>query len=162
MKKLGSLFVALMLFILPGKVYPEQTSDQDQVQSAIAEFLDAFTRLEWDRFRTSFTEDATVFLFPMPERTTVEGSFGPLFELIRKQVGEREGPPSHPPYFQLNPENVNINIHRDSAIVTFHLRGLTAQPGQLGRRTLVMFRDNDKWRIAHLHASYSPETSPNE
>ncbi|MGK0223488.1 MAG: ketosteroid isomerase-like protein [Limisphaerales bacterium] len=159
MKRTRLLLAALVLFLFSSVGYAEQTSNK-QVQSAISEFLDAFTRLDWERFRMSFTEDATVFLFPMAGRTTVEGSFGPLFEQIRKNVGERKGPPSEPPYFHLSPEEVDLNIHGDSAVVTFHLRGLTTNPGQLGRRTLVMFRVDDKWRIAHLHASYGPETSP--
>ena len=154
--KVLSLIVALGLFLL-SNTGSEQSSSK-QIQTAISEFLHAFTHLDWERFQMSFTEDATVFLFPMAGRTNIEGSFGPLFEQIRTNVGERKGSPSDAPYFQLCPEEVDININGESADVTFHLRGLLSNPGQLGRRTLVMFRVDSKWRIAHLHASYGPES----
>ena len=131
------------------RIAADSSSD---IESAIDEFLYAFTHIEWDRFRATFTDDATLFLFPA-ERSTVEDSFGPLFRTIRERL------PPGSSSFELNPEDVDIRTSGDAAIVTFHLRNLGAWPGQLGRRTLVMVQEKDHWRIAHLHASICPDNA---
>ena len=43
----------------------------------------------------------------------------------------------------------------DTAIVTFHLASSSAQSPSLGRRTFVLRRIENRWRIVHLHASTS-------
>jgi len=94
------------------------------------------------------------FSVPYGRAPTVEGSFEPLFDGIRQQVSS-----SSPPYFQLKSEDIDIKIHNDTAIVTFHVCGLRTASGELGRRALVMLRKDGKWRIGHLHASFSPENN---
>jgi hypothetical protein len=50
---------------------------------------------------------------------------------------------------QINPKDINIQLYPQTAIVTFHLGdGET----RLSRRTLVMVKQNENWKIAHLHA----------
>lgn len=145
-------FILLLLACPPALATPQDGSHA--VEAALVEFLDAFTRLDWPRFRACFTPDASVFLFSAPERTTVEASFTPLFERIRQRAS------SGPPYFTLHPTDTRIRVDGNVALVTFHLRGMAMTPGQVGQRTLVMQRQGDAWKIEHLHASMVPEAAP--
>jgi ketosteroid isomerase-like protein len=120
------------------------------VRAALTRFLAAFENLDWDVFRASFDDDATVF-FPTPEppqrfegRTAVEAHFQRVFSSIRASA------PSGPPFQRLVPEDLRIEqIGADAAVATFHLRN----EQRLARRTIVFKRTARGWRIAHLHAS---------
>jgi ketosteroid isomerase-like protein len=120
------------------------------VKAALTRFLTAFENLDWDAFRASFDEDATVF-FPAPEppqrfegRAAVEAQFQRVFGGIRAAA------PSGPPFQRLVPEDLRIEqIGANAAVATFHLRN--AQ--RIARRTIVFKRTSRGWRIAHLHAS---------
>lgn len=127
----------------------DQDSEAAALSSAITAFLEAFSALDWDQFRSMFTEDATV-IFPRlrAERATarndVEATWQATFDGIRAASSRTE-----PPYHTLEPRDQHIQWLDDVAIVTFHLSG----PSGTGRRTLVWQRTPDGWRIAHLHAS---------
>ncbi|MCP9493239.1 MAG: nuclear transport factor 2 family protein [Pyrinomonadaceae bacterium MAG19_C2-C3] len=109
----------------------------------------AFNNLEWEKFRNSFSDDATVF-FPFHQaprlrngRYEVEDVFKSFFDELRKRK------PS-PPYQNIQPKDVQIQmLDKDAAILTFHLGG----DDPVGRRTLVFRKQKGKWLIAHLHAS---------
>ena len=45
--------------------------------------------------------------------------------------------------------DLDVRVSGDMALATFHL--LT--DGELGRRTFVMTREGDDWKILHVHAS---------
>jgi ketosteroid isomerase-like protein len=131
---------------------PSQTASSDSaaVHAAVMDFVRAFENLDWERFRAAFADDATVF-FPLPEppgrfagRAAVEAQFTRVFEAIRRQSS------GGPPYHRLPPVDLRIAVLGPSAaLVTFELRN----PERVGRRTLVLQRENDRWLITHLHAS---------
>jgi len=123
-------------------------ADTAMVREALEEFLTAFENLHWERFRRCFASDATVF-FPQnlhPHRVDgtmeVETAFKNIFDETRTRV-------PGPPYLNLVPHDMNIQVWQDVALVTFHLD----RPSSLGRRTLVLHRQAQQWQIVHLHAS---------
>lgn len=123
--------------------------DTSAVLDAAETFLTAFNNLEWGAFHVSFAPSATVFQpFGEPwrndDREEIAAFFGPLFDEIRSST-------DGPPYMNITPRDLRIEMLDDAGIVTFHLPGREA----VGRRTLVFGRagPTDPWRIFHLHAS---------
>lgn len=92
--------------------------------------------------------DATAFLpFEHESRRLsgleeIESAFVVLFDRWRETRDS-------PPYVDIEPLDTEVVELDDCAILTFHL---TDGPIS-GRRTLVFHREEDAWRIAHLHAS---------
>lgn len=128
-------------------------SDSPDVRKAVDAFVKAFNDLDWDKFRLSFTDDATVF-FPFPQvprrangRAEVEAVFKSFFDEVRKRK-------SSPPYLNIDPKDLKIQRLKDAAIVTFHLEGADT----IGRRTLVFQKQRGKWLIAHMNASSIQKT----
>jgi ketosteroid isomerase-like protein len=121
------------------------------VEAAVSEFVQAFTTLNEARFDAAWTEDATLF-FPMPVPKSGGGRFTgkdnvlEVFHLFFASV--RKGK-TGPDYLNIKPEDVHVQNHGETAIVTFHLTG---EQG-IARRTLVMRRQKGLWRVAHMHAS---------
>ena len=125
------------------------------VQAAAAAFVEAFNNLDWEKFRLGFTDDATVF-FPFPQapqrasgRAEDEAVFKRFFDEGRKRKGA-------PPYLNIEPKGMQIQVLGDAAIVTFHL----GDDDTVGRRTLVYQNQKGRWLIAHLHASSLARPKP--
>lgn len=124
------------------------------VEQAMSRFLTAFNNLDWPVFRHCFSKSPTVFL-PFPEVVRrVEGEefdkvWQDFFALSRKRAAA-QGKTS-PPFLNIKPENMRLERLTDEvALVTFHLG---TEP-RLNRRTIVLQRFSDGWKIVHLHASY--------
>jgi len=126
-------------------------SEEEVVKKTVAEFIQAFNNLDWERFRQYFADDATVFNPAIPEvtelhrldgRERIETVFKGVFDEARKGKG--------PPYLDIRPEELKVQMLMNAAIVTFHFkRGVSS----FGRRTLVLEKRNGRWLIVHLHAS---------
>jgi ketosteroid isomerase-like protein len=119
-----------------------------EVRKTLADFIQAFDNLDWDSFRASFADDATVFYpreFPYlaAGRQEFEQTFQRVFERIR--AGRTRGP-----YMDIQPKGLKLQIAGDVAIATFHLDD---RPGFLNRRTVVLQKQSSGWKIIHLHAS---------
>ena len=119
-----------------------------EVHSALTEFLDAFGKLEWERFCGCFADDAAVYL-PFEARphlaigkAEIEAGFRPLFDKLRSSG-------SGPRYLHLAPIGTRVDLVSDMAVVTFELD----LPDATGRRTIVFGMRNGVWKIVHLHAS---------
>ena len=121
-----------------------EAGTDDTVERALAAFLDAFMCLDYDRLRTYFAEDATVF-HPWG------GSGQPQFwnATLDEWRSSRPGPPE----LDIQPRDVHIQSLGDVAVVTFHFRRDAAA---LGRRTFVWHKTLAGWKIVHLHASNLP------
>ena len=121
------------------------------VEAAVTEFVQAFTSLDEARFDQAWTDDATLF-FPMPVPGSGGGRFTGKESVLdvfhRFFASVRQGR-TGPDYLKIKPEDMHVQDHGDTAIVTFHLTG---EQG-IARRTLVMRRETGVWRVAHMHAS---------
>jgi ketosteroid isomerase-like protein len=131
----------------------ESAADSIAVRNSLLAFLTAFEDLDWERFRSNFSEDACVF-FPSaatPEeyrgRVAVEGRFRQEFASIRRDA------PSGPPFMHLRPDSLRITLFGGiGALATFELHNTS----RIGRRSVVFRKEGGAWRIAHLHASNVP------
>jgi uncharacterized protein (TIGR02246 family) len=147
---LGLLLTIALLLSLPrhASAQAKPSSDEASVRQFLSDFIAAFDNLDWEKFRASFEDDATVF-FPRgrPDRASgraeVEEHFKNVFEQIR--AGRTQGP-----YMDLRPRGLRVAILGEVAVVTFHLDD---RPGFINRRTLVLRKTPRGWKIAHLHAS---------
>ena len=124
------------------------TDPRDSVEQALATFVDAFNHLDRARMDACFLDDAPIF-FPWGGHRRV-GFWTEQFEAWRV---ERDGPP----YLNIEPSELQIQRHGETAIVTFHLEH---DPETLGRRTIMFVRMPEGWKIAHLHASTFPRETP--
>jgi len=119
----------------------------------VRECLRAFERLDLDAFIEGFAQDATAF-FPEPEpparvegREAIRARFDQVFAGVRSRAA------SGPPWHRLDAEDLQLQwLGPDIAVATFHM----ADAVRLARRTFVLARAGDRWRIVHLHASNAP------
>jgi ketosteroid isomerase-like protein len=98
-----------------------------------------------------FSDDATVF-YPrrFPQRSNGRAEFEKSFKVVFDQI---RGGKTRPPYMDLQPKDMKIQVFGTVAIATFHLDD---RIGFLNRRTLVLNKTKAGWKIVHLHASETP------
>ncbi len=141
--------LALALTLAPSVfAQPQPTRAEKEVREALAHFIRAFDDLDWDHFRLAFDDDATVF-YPRgtPQRANGRAEFETTFQTVFQQI---RGNQTAPPYMDIQPREMRIQLFGDMAIVTFHLDD---RAGFLNRRTIVLHRTGKGWKIVHLHAS---------
>jgi ketosteroid isomerase-like protein len=133
----------------------EPTAAQPKVEDALANFVRAFDNLDWDTFRLAFSDDATVF-YPraFPERANGRAEFEKTFKVVFDQI--RSGK-TKPPYMDIQPKDMKVQLFGDIAIATFHLDD---RAGFLNRRTVVLRNTKTGWKIVHLHASEVARANP--
>jgi ketosteroid isomerase-like protein len=150
-----AIFSLFLTLVLPLQAGPAAAGSENAgIQAFLQKFLAAFDNLDWPAFADCFSDSATVF-YPAPpnlRRTDSRGQFEKawlgVFERIKKESGR-----SSPPYMQLKPEDLQIEILADgAALVTFHL----TNGNILSRRTLVLKKFALGWKIVHIHASNLP------
>ena len=149
----ATLAFPILLGIGRAQAFAPANSDVEQI---MARFLTAFNNLDWPVFRDCFSKAPTVF-FPFPQMVRrVEGEefdkvWQDFFDLSRKRAAAQGK--TDPPFLNINPEDVRVDrLTNEVALVTFHLG---TEP-QLNRRTVVLQRFSNGWKIVHLHASYLP------
>ena len=123
-------------------------NDSLAVKSSVENFLSAFNSFQWEAFRNSFADDATIF-FPDWEqakrvsgRNEIEKTWLELFPEFKYSANTKT--------LGIAPRDIDIEQYGQTAIATFHLGS-----GEkfLSRRTLVMANLKGEWKIVHLHAS---------
>ena len=146
-----SSFISVVLLgssLVFGQVKVPSRNAEIEARQTLSNFIQAFDNLDWEKFRNTFAEDATVFYpreFPHRAngRAEIEANFRHVFQQIRGQA-------TKPPYMDIQPRELHIQMLGDVAIATFHLDD---RPGVLNRRTVVLSRTTGGWKIVHLHAS---------
>jgi ketosteroid isomerase-like protein len=139
----------LLALSIPAVAMQETTSPNEaEVRAALVKFIVAFDNLDWDAFRLSFDDDASVF-YPraFPERANGRTEFEKTFKIVFEQI---RGDKKAPPYMDIQPRKLKLQLFGDIAIATFHLDD---RPGMLNRRTIVLHKTLAGWKIVHLHAS---------
>ena len=123
--------------------------DSAGVATTMTAFVDAFSNLKWEKFSGFFADDATAFFPPsarMPYRANNRQEVLNIFKKVFEHA-QNENPSA--PHIVIEPLDTMIQLVGTTAIVTFTLK----DPNMLGRRTIVLRKDNDRWLIIHLHAS---------
>lgn len=121
--------------------------DSTEVANATQKFLTAFTEFDWITFKSCFAKDATIF-FPFKYgkrkngQTEIEEVWKEFFPEFIDSTKRFD--------LKLDPQSMRIQLYGKSAIVTFHMGEDT---DYLSRRTLVFIKEEEDWKIAHLHAS---------
>jgi ketosteroid isomerase-like protein len=147
--KIASAFFLFAILIASRQANAQALENPEaEVRQTLTTFIHAFNDLDWDHFRLSFADDATVFYpreFPYRAdgRQQFEQFFRKVFDRIR--AGRTQGP-----YMDIQPKDLKIQIAGNVAIVTFHLDD---RPGFMNRRTVVLQKQASGWKIIHLHAS---------
>lgn len=125
-----------------------QHKDSIAVMKSVNNFVTAFNHFNWDSFRGSFTDDATMFhpywsqARRIQGRQEIEKAWLTIFPEFIDSNNSRK--------LQISPKDIHLQLYQQNAIVTFHLGdGLNS----LSRRTLLMIKEKGSWKIAHLHAS---------
>lgn len=156
-----SLFVPLLrrfvsailcVLILPSLLAQTKSShEEEEAREALANFVVAFDNLNWETFRLAFSDDATVF-YPrgFPNRADGRAEFEKTFKVVFDQI---RGNKIKPPYMDIQPKDMRIQMFGNVAIATFHLDD---RVGFLNRRTIVLNKTDRGWKIVHLHASEVP------
>lgn len=115
--------------------------------AAAIEFLDAFRSMDQVRFDRYFAPDVTMFFpdGPFPE-TRVEGreavlaAFHEFFALARKRGRTA---------LNIAPLDQRVQLYGEVAVVSFGLES----DESVGRRSIILRKIGNDWRIAHFHAS---------
>ena len=143
----GLVLIAFCFCVLPQAMAKD---DKDaEVRAALAKFVRAFDNLDWETFRASFADNATVF-HPRQFARRAEGRAG-VEETFKQVFGRIKGDKTTPPYMDLQPKDLQIQFAGDEvAFATFHLDD---HPGFLNRRTIVLQKISGTWKIIHIHAS---------
>lgn len=142
-------FILAMVCCLPVTSFCQAEQDSLAVSNTLNNFIHDFSYLNWQKFTGYFASNATAFFPPSANspyrannKTEIEAIFTKVFDHARVQK-------TSPPYLTIEPQNVNIAMAGNVAIVTFTLN----DPGMVSRRTLVFEKEQGVWLIIHLHAS---------
>ena len=159
----AGLVLSLIVLTIP-MAFADST--EDSVRSSVLAFLKAFEQGDSEYMQQAFAADAVTF-----PRTRMEAELKPPIEQrdyrrvagidpqMLELIAAKKAAGIGPPYFELTPYDLEINVIGEVALVTFHLIG-----ERLGRRTLVLALRDRQWKIIHLHASNvrsSPLTDEN-
>jgi ketosteroid isomerase-like protein len=127
----------------------------EDIHATLLEFLHAFSKLRLGEMMGFFSDNATAF-FPIRHhplrlvgKEAISGAFARVIDRVRASGATQ---------IRLDAVDVRVEAFDDVAVVTFHIRD-----EDLCRRTLVLQRTPEGWRIEHLHASNAPlPTKPTE
>lgn len=149
----------ILAFALCGLAAAAQPAPEQQVRDEFQRCISAFTGGDADTFTGCFAENITLFNPEIPQapsphrmdgREAVAGYFRALIEDARKRTDK-------PPYFNVRPQNIAVQMLGDAALVTFEF---DREGGSLGRRSFVFARSHGHWRIVHIHASNTAGRAP--
>lgn len=145
---------ALLVLVTLLPVSDAAASEAD-VRATVTTFLHAFERGDIEAMEAAFAEDAVTF-----PRVVMSSAGRPGIDpadyrrvrgidpQMRALIDAFRAGDAPPPYLQLEPRDLLIQLFGDVAVVTFHLEG-----SRLARRTFVLANTGSVWKIVHLHAS---------
>ena len=131
-------------------------NDEHEIVSVLSEFIRAFENGDLERMETYFAEDALTFpraIMSSDTESPIDSSeyrrvigIDPQMKQLISRFSEAG---AEPPYMELTPEDLEVQMFSNAAVVSFHLE----DGASLSRRTFVLARREGQWRIVHLHAS---------
>ncbi len=157
--KSTSMTFALFLILIS----PQLHASESEILEAMESFITAFENGDIEAMEASFSPNAVTFPraimayeydgeIDVAQYRRVRGIDPQMRELIdslKKSGRER-------PYLDIQPKDLEIQVFGEAALVTFHLGG----GDSIGRRTFVLARIDDAWKIVHLHASNVSSVRP--
>ena len=151
MRLLNSSFALVAALTILGQESAKAADSQAEQKAleAVTSFIEAFNDLDWNRFQAKFLPEATLFFPSGGPRTVWKEGASVRFNSMFDRFKERNRGKS-PPYLNIAPEDMKVQVAGDVAITTFHLSSAA------GRRTIVWHRRQNDWLILHLHASAIP------
>ena len=154
--KCGAALLLAVAICMGMSTAPVRGAPPDEIHVFLDRFITAFDNLDWPVFIGMFDDDATIF-YPSPPNAPIRATGRREFEPAWRRVFQGiRGSRTTAPFMELRPERVHIQMLTDAAVVTFELHDV---PGQTGRRTIILRRNDGVWRIVHLHASNVPTQS---
>lgn len=146
---MASIRLAFLILLLLRSVGSMATdSDSVSVMKAVTTFVGAFNSFNWETFRSSFADDATMFHPTWDHARRVKGR-GEI-EAAWLDIFPEFKDPKNMKRLEIDPKDINLQLYGETAIVTFHLGNGTEF---LSRRTVVMVKKKREWKIVHIHAS---------
>ena len=147
---LSAVLAVAVALSAPG-IARAQPNPQKDIERVIQDFLVAFSNRDFAVFIPYFSEDATVFFPPstaaplgrVQGRSEIERTFKTIFDAYPPRTTRPPTP--------IAPQDLLIQELDRHAVVTFQLGSDTARQ----RRTFVLKRIGDEWKIVHLHGSAS-------
>jgi ketosteroid isomerase-like protein len=119
------------------------------VRKTMTDFLAAFSNRDISAFIAYFAEDATAFFPPAATAPSARVQGRQAIQETFTTIYERYPPRSTTTRPPIAPQDLHIQEFDGTAIVTFHLGNDVARQ----RRTFVLRRIGDAWKIVHLHGS---------
>ena len=110
-------------------------------------YLAAFNQRDWEAFRATFDDSISVmFDVPAPPqrrdgRTAVEELFRRVFPPAGQNPRALPAP--------IRPIDLRVQDYGHVVVVTFHIDG----GDELARRSIVLHRGGNGWRVVHIHGS---------
>jgi ketosteroid isomerase-like protein len=124
----------------------------NEALDTLHQFIDAVMSQNLENIMAFFHEDAQMFspLGAFPARLDGRGAIRKQFEVIMEAFKSPSGAA-----VKLDPRDLDARELAPHAVLfTFHLR----LPGPLHRRSILLTRGANGWRIAHIHASIASPT----
>ena len=129
---------------------------EDRILRAMESFIAAFEDGDIEKMEAAFSGDAVTFpraIMAQEHEQDIEVSkyrrVRGIDPQMRELIDSRKSSGRAPPYFDIEPVDLEIQVFGDAALATFHLVG----DDTIGRRTFVLALIEDEWKIVHLHAS---------
>ena len=124
----------------------------NEAQETLQQFFNAVMSQKLDSIMNFFNEDAQMFspLGTLPARLDGRAAIRSQFETILQVFKSPDGAP-----MKIEPQDMDPRELAPNAVLfTFHLR----LPGPLHRRSILLYKTGNAWRIAHIHASIASPT----
>jgi len=140
-------FIVLMTILFVHSVGFSQLfhrHDSVHIVTRTQNFIQAFTSLNWEAFKSFFAEDATLFYPQMDNAKRLNGR-AEIEEALEPEFTDT----SLKATTNISPQDIRVQLNRRTAIVTFHLE----DKNRLGRYTIIWVRRHGEWEIFHFHAS---------
>lgn len=144
MKRSAALLLVLLVVFLAMACASAPVAGEASAREAMNGFMDALNALDVERMAAFFADDITAFV-PTARADRVDGKpavvevFRQFVETTRKTTAR----------LQLVPEDLEVDVEGETAIVTFNIRSA----GSVLRRTFIFRHRGGRWLIVHFHAS---------
>ena len=143
---------SILSLVLCGIAAAAQPAPEQQVRDEFERCIGAFVGGDAATFTGCFAADITLFNPEIPEAPSPHRMDGrtAVAEYFRGLIASAHKRTDKPPFFNVQPKNIAVQMLGNAALVTFEF---DRDGGSLGRRSFVFAQRDGHWRIVHIHAS---------